>query len=269
MNFREITLDDKSLFEDFEYIGSDYIFSNLFMYELLIAKSSKSLLICSDPSKLLFYLPLGDTEQGISEICKHYSKINKKPTFRKIPEGYVDLFKKYKFSINEDRNSFDYVYANFDLAFFKGKEFRKHRNNLSSYLSEYTPSFTNDIEAHIEECTAFTKKYFTKNEIIVPTLKILDNFDYFNLKGGIVWNEGKIQGFCAYESVGTDTVISHIELTDNSHRGIHAYMINEMSKNINEEYINKEDDVGLPGLRRFKESYNPNYMVKKYTATLE
>ena len=58
-------------------------------------------------------------------------------------------------------------------------------------------------------------------------------------------------------------------LTDNSHRGIHAYMISEMSKRISEEYINKEDDVGLSGLRRFKETYNPCSMLKKYIAYIE
>ena len=60
--------------------------------------------------------------------------------------------------------------------------------------------------------------------------------------------------------------MSHVELNDNSHRGIHAYMISEMSKSIDEKYINKEDDMGLVGLRRFKESYHPSCMLKKYKA---
>ena len=78
-----------------------------------------------------------------------------------------------------------------------------------------------------------------------------------------------MQGFCIYENVSPDTILSHIELTNNEYRGAHAYMINEMSKRLDVEYINKEDDVGLQGLRRFKESFNPCSMFKKHTACLE
>jgi hypothetical protein len=66
--------------------------------------------------------------------------------------------------------------------------------------------------------------------------------------------------------VSDNTVISHIELTNNEHRGTHAFLIKEMSGRINEEYVNKEDDMGLSGLRRFKETYNPCTMIKKYIA---
>ncbi len=95
---------------------------------------------------------------------------------------------------------------------------------------------------------------------------MLDNIDLLNLKGGVIINDGEISAFCLYEKLSDDMILSHVELTDNSHRGVHAYLINEMAKNISETYINKEDDMGIPGLRRFKETYNPRYMLKKYKA---
>ena len=98
---------------------------------------------------------------------------------------------------------------------------------------------------------------------------MLDNADSFKLKGGVVLNNGEISAFCLYEKISEDMVVSHVELTDNSHRGIHAYLINELAKKTGEKYINKEDDMGLPGLRRFKESFNPDHMLKKYRAFLK
>lgn len=273
MNFRDIALDDKPLFDGLDYICSDYIFSYVFMYceeyKLKIYDDSKTIIIHSGYNKPSYYMPLGDTEHGVKTILEYCSKNNTKPVFTKIPESHVALFKDFKFKIKEDRNSFDYIFRNSDLAEYNGKDFRKQRNNLASYLKISTPEYTEDIREHIIECKEFTLKHFDKVDIIHPTLRMLDNLDRFNCSGGMVWNEGKLQAFCVYEKVSNDTVLSHIELTDNSHRGIHTYMISEMSKSISEEYINKEDDLGLSGLRRFKETYNPCTMLKKYIACIE
>jgi len=97
----------------------------------------------------------------------------------------------------------------------------------------------------------------------------LECIDEFNLKGGIVWNGSDMQAYCIYEKIADNMTLSHVELNDNSHRGIHAYMINRISKNMDVEFINKEDDMGLAGLRRFKENYNPCHMSVKYSACLD
>jgi len=273
LDFREINLDDKALFNGLDYICSDYIFSYIFMYcevyKLKLYDDDKCIIVSSEYIKPSYYMPLGDTEHGIKKILEYSSKNNTKPVFSKIPESYVTLFKEYKFKIKEDRNSFDYIYRNSDLAEYNGKKYRKQRNNLSSYLRTCSPQYTENIEQHIKECKDFTLSHFNKIDIINPTLRMLDNLEHFNCNSGLVWNDGKLQAFCVYEKISHNTVLSHIELTDNSHRGIHAYMISEMSKRISEEYINKEDDVGLLGLRRFKETYNPCIMLKKYIAYLE
>lgn len=269
MDLRQIALDDKKLFEEFEYICSDYLFSNLYMYEIMIHEDDRAVILCSNPEKSAFYMPLGDTEHGINKICRHYQKINKKPIFRKIPESHIDLFKDFKFKIKEDRNSYDYIYRNSDFIQYSGKDFSKQRNNLSNYMKMHNPLYSDNIEKYIGECRKFLIKHFTQEEIVIPTLRILDNFEFFNYQGGVVINEDRMQAFCIYENASDDTVVSHVELTDNSHRGIHTYMINQMSRFMDREFINKEDDVGQPGLRRFKESYNPCCMIKKYMAVLE
>lgn len=273
LNFREITLNDMSLFNDFEYICSDYVFSYLYMfceiYKLKIAESDNSIIIRSGNNKPVFYMPLGDTERGIAAILEYCKAKKIKPVIAKIPYTHLEYFNPAMFKIKEDRNSFDYIFRNRDLAGYEGKEFRKQRNNLSSFIKVYTPYYTEDIYNHVDECKAFTLSHFSKVDIYNPTLRLLGSMEKFDCRGGIVWNGDTMLGFCIYQKLTDDTVLSHVELCDTSHRGIHVYMINEMSKRIPEEYVNKEDDVGLAGLRRFKESYNPWDMLKKYSATME
>lgn len=269
---RDITLDDKNLLDKFEYISSDYRFSYLYMYsenyKYKIADDDNSVFIYSGTCNPSFYMPLGDTERGIEKVMDYCRQNNIKPVFSKITKKYTELFRCLGFKVEEDRNSFDYIFRNSCLAAYKGKQYRKQRNNLSSLLRSCTPEYSTDLKSHIDECRAFAMFHYGSDEILKPTMRIMDILEYTGCDGGIVTCDGSIESFCIYEKISADTVISHVELTNNAIRGVHAFMIKEMSGKINEEYINKEDDIGIPGLRRFKMSYNPCSMIEKYTASI-
>jgi hypothetical protein len=273
LDFREATLNDMASFDQYKNVCSDYLLSYLFMYQdlykLKMAENDGNIIIRSDMAATNFFMPLGDTEKGISTVLNYCKENNINPVFTKIPKDFLDIFKTFHFHIEEDRDSFDYIFNNSDFIEYKGKEFRKQRNNLYSYYRDFTPSFDADVKAYIDRCKEFTLKYHNSPNKLKPTFKMLDNIDLFELKGGVVINEGEISAFCLYEKLSEDMILSHVELTDNSHRGVHAYLVNELAKNISEKYINKEDDMGIPGLRRFKETYNPHFMLKKYKAYYE
>lgn len=270
LELKEISLKDKELFKDIEYISSDYVFSNIYMYselyKLKIYDDDKTIILRSSAGRPSFFMPMGDTEYGIKLVFEYCRKHRLKANFTKIPSSRLGIFKDMNYKIKEERNSFDYIYLNSDLAAYEGPEFKKQRNNISNYLKTNNPTYSNDIADNIEKCREFTIKHYADTEVVQPTLKILDCINTFNLKGGIVWNGSEMQGYCIYEKISHNTALSHVELVDNSHRGVHAYMINEMSKNMDVEFINKEDDMGLPGLRRFKENYNPSTLLVKYSA---
>lgn len=273
MELREISLDDKRLFENLNYIGSDYIFSSIYMYsklfKLKIYSDSKTIIIYSDLENPSFFMPLGDTEYGINLVVEYCKQNQMTPYFTKIPRSHIKFFENMNYKIKEDRDSFDYIYSNSNLATYEGSNFRKQRNNISNYLKTNNPIYNDKIYDNIEKCKQFTLKHYAGTDVVEPTLKILDCVEEFNLDGGIVWNGEEMQGYCVYKKVDNNMVISHVELTDNDHRGVHAYMINEMSQRIDTEFINREDDMGLLGLRRFKEMYNPTELFVKYSAYYE
>jgi hypothetical protein len=236
------------------------------VYKLKIADENGTIIIQSDLDNTSFYMPLGDIERGITSVLEYCRENEISPVFSKIPEDYLKIFEGQKFRIEEDRDSFDYIFRNSDFIEYKGKNFRNQRNNLYSYLKTFSPKFDDRVELYIDKCKAFTTKYHNSPEKLYPTYKMLDNISEFNLKGGVVLDNDEVAAFCLYEKVSDDMVQSHVELTNNSHRGVHTYLINELAKRMEEAYINKEDDMGLPGLRRFKEKYNPCTMLKKYKA---
>jgi uncharacterized protein len=270
MIFREVTLNDMRSFDKYKNICSDYLFSYLLMYQdvykLKISESDRTIIIRSDLEDTNFFMPLGDTKKGIELVLKYCKDNSLKPVFSKIPEDFLDVFKDFNFHIEKDRDSYDYIFKNSDFIEYKGKEFRNQRNNLYSYLKTFTPVFETNIKAHVDKCKKFTLKYHNTHDKLKPTFKMLDNIDSLKLRGGVVLNGGEVSAFCLYEKLSDKMILSHVELTDNSHRGVHSYLINELAKTISEKYINKEDDMGIPGLRRFKETYNPHDMLKKYKA---
>lgn len=270
MNFRDVTLDDRRIFEKYAYTCSDYLFSYIYMYNELynleIAEEGEATIIRSDPDNTSFYMPLGDIEGGIAAVLEYCSRKGTTPVFSKIPEAYIGIFIDNNFIIEEDRDSFDYIFRNSDFMEYKGKSFRNQRNNLYSYLKSFSPVFDERVELYIDKCKAFTRKYHNTPDKLKPTYKMLDKINEFNLKGGVVLDGDDVAAFCLYEKVSDDMVQSHVELTNNSHRGVHEFLINQLAQRIEEVYINKEDDMGLPGLRRFKSKYNPCTMLKKYKA---
>ncbi|MDI6618716.1 MAG: phosphatidylglycerol lysyltransferase domain-containing protein [Clostridiales bacterium] len=272
MDFNGISFEDRHLFDGFEYLCSDYIFSYIYMYsdlyKLKLYHDDRTVIISQSVNSPVFYVPLGDTEYGVKLVVDYCKALGLAPIFVKVTEKYFELFDEFKFKLKEDRNSFDYVFKNSDLASYKGKKYRKQRNNLSNYLRTVRATYTDDIYNHIDECKAFTYKFYNnRKEIYNPTIKILGRAVDLGCRGGIVWDGPSIQGYCIYESISKDTALSHVELTDNTERGVHSFMIKNVSSDIDEDYINKEDDMGLPGLRRFKESYSPCFMIKKYIAS--
>jgi hypothetical protein len=273
MNFRKITLDDKHIFGKFGYICSDYLFSYLYMYnelyKLKMAERDGAVIIRSDMDTACFYIPLGNIRQGIEAVLEYCGISGISPVFSKIPKDYTGVFRDYGFIVEEDRDSFDYIFRNSDFIKYEGKKFRNQRNNMSSYIRTFLPEFDERVEMYVDECKAFTLRYHNTEEKLEPTYKMLDCIADFNLKGGVVLENNEVAAFCLYEKVSDYMVQSHVELTNNNHRGVHAYLINELAKRMDAVYINKEDDMGLPGLRRFKEKYNPCDMLKKYKAIMK
>jgi len=100
---------------------------------------------------------------------------------------------------------------------------------------------------------------------------MLENFEYLNIRSGIIEVDSKIIAVSLGEALNSETFVVHIEKANSNFTGIYQ-TINQMFCN-NEaagyKYINREQDLGVPGLRKAKESYHPYKMVKKYTLTLK
>ena len=102
-------------------------------------------------------------------------------------------------------------------------------------------------------------------------IEALKNFKILGLTGGVILIDGKIEGLTFGEALNSDTVIIHVEKGNADINGIYP-VINQdyLLHNWQEmKFVNREEDMGIPELRKAKESYYPLGLVEKYTVTLK
>lgn len=173
-----------------------------------------------------------------------------------------------------DRDSSDYIYNSEDLITFKGKKFHGKRNHLKHFM-QTDWSYEPISEANLDECIAYAVQSYNHKEdknfsAIVEQYAI--NFFFMNmqklgLKGGAIKSDGKLVGISVGEQLNSDTFVVHIEKADPTLNGAYPAICSQFAAHNASElkYINREEDMGIEGLRKSKLSYNPIFLLDKYT----
>lgn len=185
----------------------------------------------------------------------------------------------YEFTVHKDESAFDYIYNSIDLIELKGKKYHSKRNHISKFL-ENNWSFEPMTTDNIPDCRAFSRLMFSQNESYTDrsgraeqrAIDIyFDNFEILELKGGLLKVDEKIIGFTIGEQINTDTFCVHIEKADSDIQGSFAMLNNQFAKMYANDlkYINREEDLGIEGLRKSKHSYHPVFLLEKCVITFK
>lgn len=179
-----------------------------------------------------------------------------------------------------ERDNFDYLYRAEDLKYFRGKKLSGQRNHVNKFLKTYgTWAFRPIAPEDIPAVKAFLDQYASRveksaasfHEDIAKTHEVLDNYQTYDLLGGMLLVDGDIAGFSLGEVLG-DTLFTHIEKADRTYEGCYQMLVAQFAQQFAREgvhFINREDDTGDPGLRTSKLSYHPVSLLEKFTVAVE
>lgn len=189
-----------------------------------------------------------------------------------------------QFRFHPDRNSCDYVYRIEDLAELKGRKFQKKRNHLNRFKEahpqckavpitpENLPAVQEMVRAWYESRLAGDPNddYHLEKQALRRAFANMDNLD---LEGLVLEEDGKILAMAMGSALSEDTFDIHFEKAledvDGAYPAINqAFAAHLWGKYPQLRYLNREDDMGLPGLRKAKLSYNPDHLVVKFWARL-
>lgn len=290
LDFKQITLSDVGALRPYlraQYRSCDYSVLGVFMWADRFGyeyKTEDRVLFMRERSRhggeYDYLLPTGE-----GSLCDRVRALREtvgaELTMSLVPEDALgELRQEFSFTAVEEPDIADYIYKAEDLAYLAGKKYSKKRNLIHQFeklYPDYTlEPITNENAHRIAECCAHDWSDAGLSELAIyendHTREVLEDFAAYGCTGYALHVGGEIAAFCIGEVMG-DTLIVHIEKGKREYKGAFQ-MINCLFAKTELErcgirYINREDDVGDEGLRRAKQSYFPEYMLKKFRLEFE
>ncbi|WP_253288630.1 DUF2156 domain-containing protein [Intestinibacter bartlettii] len=295
--FKEITIEDREIlnpyFDLVDYEACEYNFNTLYMWQHAYKTAyyigdNFAVLVGEYEGEVFSILPLAkkeDLPKVIDFVLDYFEQIEEKLYFRGITEEVVDYLKEEygdRFEYIAERDLFDYVYDGEILRTLKGRKNSKKRNHINYFLSEYEGRFeykrlgkedfddcrqllddwainkeeNDNIEEGVDDEREGIEKLFAHYDQISDRLKISG-----------IYIDGKLEAFTMGELLNDNMALIHIEKANPEIRGLYPYinqqfLVHEFPE---VEFVNREEDMGIEGLRKAKLSYHPCKLVEKYT----
>lgn len=215
-----------------------------------------------------------DPTPVLQRIHAYFHRQNQAAVFRAVPRELLSLFPTDRYRIIPDRTYWDYLYRTKDLIELRGRKYQQKRNHINRFQQLYPFAYHSLTPEHFPACLRLFEHWAAgktgQPEVEEERLALKEAFEHFsllNLKGGVLAVYGEIQAFAIGSRLNRDTAVVHFEKANAEFSGIYA-VINQLfiaREWADTKYINREDDMGLPGLRQAKRRYHPFRMVEKYT----
>lgn len=295
IEFNQINIEDKLIIN--QYLDTttneacDYCFSNIFMWknhynhsfciigDLLIIKMVEKI------TKFLFPIGVYDVDKlkNVVNTLIDYCKDEKITlTFTRVTQHQKVLLESIfpnLFITTEDRASFDYIYDAESLITLAGKKLHQKRNHINRF-NENNWSIEQITLDNVDECAEFNNSWCDETNCnqsdkespqhSCAVCLALSHLKELDMIGIILRVDGKIVAFSAGSRLNHNTVAVHIEKALSDIQGAYPAINQQFAKFASEYYgedilfFNREDDLGIEGLRKAKLSYNPSSLVEKY-----
>lgn len=291
MDYKDLTLSDKALIVPLilptDRRNCDLSWSNLCSWHFLyntaytLLDNNTVLFRFHMGEELVYLMPVGSgdllralrlmleecREEGrpfvVYGVCEEYL-----PLFETLLPGQVDC------SANRDYS--DYLYLRTSLSTLSGKALQPKRNHINKFLRTYPDwEYAPIRPENIGECLELEQAWCVANgcehneglgQERRAVIYGLQHFSELGLSGGLLRVAGRIVAFTFGMPINHDTFGLHVEKADSSVEGAYAMINREFARRIPEQYtyINREEDLGLEGLRKAKLSYHPAIVLDKY-----
>jgi uncharacterized protein len=284
-DFKIIRLEDKPVFDThylrFPPLHSGELFSTMVSWGEYVEYQYASIdntiiLISKDADGTVLHPPSGKPSL---DIFKQGMALAKKEDmifgFIKKQEKEFLLTHFPKLQIVEHREFFDYVYRADDLAKLAGTKYGKIRNRLNQFKKNYEYTIEDISTENMAEVHDFLKRWclwkdcasdeLLENERKAIVFSMAHYYD-LGLSGLALRINGKVEAIAVYEKMNTDTVVVHFEKGSPDYDGIYKAINMETAQRVRSQvpFIDREEDLGIPGLRQAKMSYHPDHFIELF-----
>lgn len=295
IDFQPLTLEDRERFEPYlltgEERGCEYSFANLYLWgRQRAAVVGDQLLLFSQFNRRTVYpypAGAGNKKEALDAIIADASQRGIPCRITGLNQDHIALIQREypdRFRFHCDRDSYDYIYAIDDLADLKGKKYQKKRNHVNRFQVTYPYYTTEPITEHnLASVMEMAQQWYAQRLQEDPhgdyhmersaLMKALKHLKELNMESLVLRDGDDILAFTLGSRLSESTFDIHFEKAradiDGAYAVINCAFARYLrSKYPDVQYLNREDDLGLEGLRKAKLSYYPHHLVEKCWACL-
>lgn len=295
LQFKALTLEDKPLIDSYikplKFLTCEYSFTTLYIWrtamdvQYCIYKGALIIRKLDKEKGYFFMQPVGYKEEDLQEIVDTLVEYKKEHhmeyLFQNIEEPFLSKLKDiqgHHYIIEIEENNFDYIYETDKLIDLPGRKLASKRNHINKFISTYNYRIDDITSENAWECIEASRVWCKDNDCtgflsyemssIADMLTNKNKLDYYGIA---VYVDNEISAFTIGEKANDDMAIIHIEKAFSDISGIYAFINKTFAEKYfrNVRFINREDDMGLEGLRKAKESYHPFKLEYKYMVKLD
>ncbi|OGJ89551.1 MAG: hypothetical protein A2487_14545 [Candidatus Raymondbacteria bacterium RifOxyC12_full_50_8] len=255
-----------------------------YQYQWVFPERGTLLISCLSPAENKRYLlqPLGlFSKESQKQVLAEAGALKYPLRIVGVDPAFVQAFPDFAahFSVSNERDNYNYLYQTEDLAKLAGRRFSKKRNLIAQARKEYSWTVETLSDTTIGECRTVVKgAQSERHDAASPhleqeTLAVGDAvrlFPHLSFDGILIRIEGKPAAFSIFEPQNADTMVVHFEHALRAFKGLYQVVNQETARAIQERgyaHINREEDLGDPGLRQSKESYYPMRLAEALVLT--
>lgn len=296
LQYRAITLADKEQAEDCIAASGSMAchtsFVNLYMWRKVfpseIAFSDRFLFRrAKQKGETRHYFPLGqgDLDKAFEKILEQDSN----PVFVGLSKEQTEILSHrlphLNYTFTEFRDNADYIYETKALISLSGKKLHSKKNHLNRFMRTYEGRWeTVPISSeNLHLVRAFHKEWCKKNGCkgcksgkslhgeYCAVMEALEEYDALGLKGLLLFVDGKPAAYSFASKINDRLADVHVEKADTEIDGSYTVINQQMAKKVLSSfpYVNREEDMGIPGLRKAKESYRPAILLMMHRGVPE
>ena len=254
-----------------------YLFRNKHGYRLSQLTGNVVVVLGQDNGKPFFMLPFGIPEKEIvARLFRDHGKL------KCAPGEQAEILEKQGYTVAADADNFDYLHARQDLATLAGRRFHKKRNHIKGFMTSFNCQAKPLDASHTADALAVLDRWRDKSEgtevaddtggagDYAEARDALEHQEILGLRGRVYFIDGQPVAYAMGEELPDHkTFVVHFEKADIAYNGLYQFVNQEFAAALPEsiEIINREQDLGIPGLRQAKLSYHPSGYIEKFTVT--
>ena len=229
-----------------------------------------------------YCMPVGKNTKGaLEEIFNDAKERGAEPNIVMLTTEQKALLESLypnKFTFKPSLENQDYIYYSRDLATLEGKKFHSKRNHISRFYRTYkNTKFKMIDKTNISDAMRVVFDWYKENNIssddsseIQVVREALENIENLKMSGALLYVDERPVAMTLGSELSDSVYDINFEKALRKYDGAYAVINNEFAKTLTQyKYINREEDMGIEGLRKAKLSYKPVIVLERFTVEVK